>query len=66
MPPTKSSRSVRCQLPGQGHLVDGLVPLEQGQGGVEADPVALPVEVLTSFSRRCQAGDALAVDEQGA
>ena len=53
------------QLPGQGELVDGLVPLKEGHGGVEAELVPLPVEVA-ALQQGSQAGDALAVDEQGA
>ena len=53
------------QLPGQGHLVDGLAALEQGHGRIEADLVAFPVEVAL-LQEGGEAGEALAVDQDRA
>ena len=53
------------QLPGQGHLVDGLAALEQGHGRIEADLVAFPVE-LAVLQERGEAGEAPAVDQDRA
>ena len=53
------------QLPGQGHLVDGLVALEQGHGRIEAGLVAFPVEVAP-LQEGDEAGEALAVDQDRA
>ena len=53
------------QLPGQGHLVDGLAALEQGHGRIEADLVAFPVEVAL-LQERGEAGEAPAVDHDRA
>ena len=51
------------QLTGKGGLVDGLVSVGKGQRGVVAELVPFPVEV-TGLEQRCDAGDALAVDQQ--
>ena len=51
------------QLTGKCGLVDGLVSIGKGQCGVVAQLVPFPVEV-TGLEQRCDAGDALAVDQQ--
>ena len=51
------------QFTGKGGLVDGLVSIGKGQRGVVAQLVPLPVEV-PGLERGCDAGDALAVDQQ--
>ena len=52
------------ELPGQGHLVNGLVALEQRLAGDETRLVPFPVEVVGPEQRR-DAGEALPVDQQG-
>ena len=51
------------QFSGEGGLVDGLVPLEQGHRRIEAELVPLPVEV-SLLQQGGYPGDAFSIDQE--